>query len=221
MFGGSSDFFYPPAPAMPAPVPESVVDLLARYEKLLEAKAPMVLATLQPGLTDAEIDTLESRHAIKLTGDLRALYRWRNGTPRNASTIHVFPDHWFVPLDEALTDRDVMRKQVRALPGTQRRLHAAVAGHRDAWVGLIGDPAGDGYFYDPDRTEPEGSFFFCFAEDAAYVFYPAFRNYLAEVLAGYETGVNGFGQYGAETVDFEKANTQSTRFGAPNRTAEE
>ena len=215
MFAPSRDFFYPPAPKMPAPVATSVEDLLARYEKILASGAPKVLAALQPGLSDAQIDELEAKHAFKLTPDLRALYRWRNGTPRNVA-LDAFPDHAFVPLEDAIAERDAVVQQVKAQSKAQQATYAAYAGHRDPWLGLIVDGAGDGHFYDPQRTEAQGSFFFSFAEDASFTFYPAFRNYLAGVIDGYDQSVFGFGAQGAETVDFEKAQTLWDRYGAAN-----
>jgi cell wall assembly regulator SMI1 len=204
---------YPSAPAMPAPVATPIEDILSQYEAFLKAKAPLVWSTLQPGLSDAQIDVLEAKYSLKLTGDLRALYRWRNGTPRTAG-VDAFPDHEFVPLDVALANRDDLRKQVKAGTPEQQQTYAAYAGHRDAWVGLIVDLAGDGYFYDPRRSEPQGSFFFCFAEDGSYMFYPAFRNYLAAVVEGENAGVFGTGSRGVDTVDFAKAQALWQRFGA-------
>jgi cell wall assembly regulator SMI1 len=209
----SPDEMYPPAPAMPPVVAEPVEDLLATYEAFLQAKAPSVLAALQPGLSDSEIDTLEAAHSIKLTTDLRALYRWRNGTPPSAN-LQAFPNHEFVPLDVALANRDDLRKQVKAGTPEQQQMYAAFAGHRDAWVGLIVDLAGDGHFFDPAKPESQGSFFFCFNEDGSYVFYPAFRNYLAAVVEGEKAGVFVAGTRGVDTADFVKAQALWQRFGA-------
>jgi cell wall assembly regulator SMI1 len=203
---------YPPAPPMPAPAPESAEALLARYEKMLVAKAPKAFAAVRPGLTDAQIDALESKHGFKLTSDLRALYRWRNGEPANGPT-HVFPDHKFVGLDDAVAARDVVRRQVKAQTPAQQQTYAAYAGHRDGWLDVLPDGAGDGYFFDPGRSEAEGSFFFSFAETGSYTFYPAFRNYLAAVVEGHEKGVFAFGAQGAYTVDFEKAEALWARHG--------
>ena len=61
---------YPAAPPMPPPVATPVEDPPAKYEAFLREKAPAVYATLQPGLTDAEIDALEAKHGLKLTADL-------------------------------------------------------------------------------------------------------------------------------------------------------
>lgn len=84
----------------------------------------------------------------------------------------------------------------------------------DPWVGLIVDAAGDGYFFDPKRSESEGSFFFCFAEDGNYVFYPAFRNYLAAVVEGQKAGIFVAGPHGVDTADFVKAQALWDRYGA-------
>ncbi|MBW3538979.1 MAG: SMI1/KNR4 family protein [Planctomycetes bacterium] len=198
---------------MPPAVSTPVENLLSQYEAFLKSKAPSVLSALQPGLTDSEIDALERQHGVKLTSDLRALYRWRNGTPRSAN-IDAFPDHQFVPLDVVFADRDELRKQVKAGTPEQQQVYAAFAGHRDEWLGLIVDVAGDGHFFDPGRSESQGSFFFCFAEDGSYVFYPAFRNYLAAVVNGQKAGVFAAGSLGIDTTDFEKALELWQRYGA-------
>jgi hypothetical protein len=204
---------YPRAPAMPPVVAVPVEDLLSRYEAFLQAKATSVFASLQPGLSDSEIDKLEVVHSIKLTSDLRALYRWRNGTPRNAN-VDAFPNHEFVPLDVALANRDDLRHQVMASTPEQQKVHAVFAGHRDAWLGVIVDLAGDGHFFDPAKSESEGSFFFCFNETCSYIFYPAFRNYLAAVVEGEKTGVFVVGPRGVDTTDFVKAQWLWQQYGA-------
>jgi hypothetical protein len=118
-----------------------------------------------------------------------------------------------VPLDEALATRQAVLDQVAAGSPAQQQAYATFAGHRDAWLGLIADGAGDGCFFDPARSEKEGSFFFCFAETGDYVFYPAFRNYLAAVIDGHEAGVFRFGNRGA---DFARAESLWGRYGARN-----
>jgi hypothetical protein len=130
------------------------------------------------------------------------------------ANIQAFPNHEFLPLELALTNRNDLREQVRAGTHEQQQAYAAYAGHRDSWVGLIVDAAGDGYFFDPGRSEAEGSFFFCFAEVGNYVFYPAFRNYLAAVVEGEKSGVFVAGKFGVETADFAKAEKLWSRYGA-------
>ncbi len=220
LFFPPAGVMYPRAPAMPSAVRETAEDLLARLERLLRDRAPDVLTSLQRGLNDAQIDALQSKHGFVLPPDLRALYRWRNGALRG-SRLDVFADHWFSPLDEALAARDVLRRQIQASTPVQQQAHAAYAGHRDGWLDVIVDLAGDGYFFDPGRSEAEGSFFFCFAEDGSYVFFPAFRNFLAGTIEGHESGVLTFGSHGAETADFVKAREIWRRYGAENPLDEE
>jgi len=76
-----------------------------------------------------------------------------------------------VPLEEALADRDALRQQFQTASRAQRWVGSALMKYRGAWLGLIVDGAGDGYFFDPGRSEQEGSFFFCFAEDGTYLFF--------------------------------------------------
>jgi cell wall assembly regulator SMI1 len=204
---------YPDAPPMPPVSSRSIEELLAQFERLLTKQAPEALASLQPGLSDAQIDELEKKHQFKLTLDLRAFYRWRNGSPRDA-TLVVFAEHRFVPLDEALADRDALRQQVSAGDAAQRKADAALFGYREKWIGVIMDAAGDGYYFDPARSEDHGSFFYCFAEDGSYVFFPAFRNFLASTIEGHERGIFKFGSGGAETVDFNGAVDLWKRYGA-------
>ena len=103
---------YPAAPPMPAPVSTPMSELLAQYDAFLREKAPKVYAELQPGLTDSDIDQLEQKYNMKLTADLRALYRWWNGSKRKWM-LGTFPAaNHFIPLDVALDNRDIMRREV-------------------------------------------------------------------------------------------------------------
>jgi cell wall assembly regulator SMI1 len=208
------NFFYPPAPAMPAAVPETVETLLAQYERLLHDRSPKVLAATNPGLSDAQIDALEKKHQFTLPHDLRALYRWRNGT--SDRFVDTFADHRLVPLEEALAQRDALAGEVGKQGPFQRAMIWAFIGHRKGWLGVIVDASGDGCHFDPQRSESEGSFFFCFAEDMDYVFFPTFRNFLAATLEGQKSGVLGFGPQGAGTVDFERTVPLWDRYGSSN-----
>jgi cell wall assembly regulator SMI1 len=205
---------YPAAPPMPVPVAQTCPELLSKYGRLL-GQAPKVLSALRPGLKDAEIDALESKYHFKLPADLRALYRWHNGTDRPA-WVDAFPDHMFIPLDQALAEREAMRQQIREATGAMQKLGVSWLGHRLGWLPLLTDGSGDGYFFDPAKSEAEGSFFFNFAEDGQFIFFPAFRNYLAAIIEGNASGVFKFGERGAETVDFERAQALWKKYGAEN-----
>jgi cell wall assembly regulator SMI1 len=210
------ELMYPAAPPTPAPVSTPMSELLARYEAFLREKVPKVYAELQPGLTDSDIDQLEQKYNVKLTADLRALYRWRNGSKRNPM-LATFPAYYqFIPLDVALNNRDVMRRDIQARDGVQQALSRAFLGHRESWVGIIEDGMGDGYFFDPRRTEAQGSFFFC-SKELDYVFYPRFANYLAELVEGEKVGIYRAGPHGVEAADFEKSIRLMRQYGATPR----
>ena len=59
------------------------MQLLAGLQATLETNAPLVAQSLQPGLSDAQISELETQGGFRLSGDLRALYRWHNGMSTN------------------------------------------------------------------------------------------------------------------------------------------
>ncbi len=172
-------FFYPKPRGLPPVVGETTVQLLARLQATLETNAPLVAQSLQPGLSDAQISQFETQGGFRLSGDLRALYRWHNGLPTN-STVGLLPGQRFVPLAEVVAERALMRQQ----SGTAFRVFA---GHRKSWLHVLDDGAGDGYFYDPERTDAQGAFFFHFAEVGHYIWFPSLRNFLSGVIECYQT----------------------------------
>jgi cell wall assembly regulator SMI1 len=218
-----NDFFYPeppPASAMPPVVKETMDELLAKLDGVFLAKAPATAAALQPGLTDAQIDALEQQGGFVLTQEMRALYRWHNGmTAAGPGLLAEFiPIHRFIPLDEAVRQRAMYQQQVSNLSLSQRAAHGAFAGHRDDWLGVFEDGAGDGYYYDPARRDRAGHFFYNFAEDASYEYFPSLRNFFAGVIECYETGVYfpAAGRTGID-ADYAKAAAVYARYGAANR----
>src|SRR6266513_5184506 len=103
-------FFYPKPRGLPPVVGETTVQLLARLQATLETNAPLVAQSLQTGLSDAQISQFETQGGFRLSGDLRALYRWHNGLPTN-STVGLLPGQRFVPLAEVVAERALMRQQ--------------------------------------------------------------------------------------------------------------
>ncbi len=172
-------FFYPKPRSLPPVVGETTVQLLARLQATLETNAPLVAQSLQPGLSDAQISELETQGGFRLSGDLRALYRWHNGMPTN-STVGLLPEQRFVPLAEVVAER--------ALIGRQSSVAFTVfAGHRKSWLHVLDDGAGDGYYYDPELSDAQGAFFFHFAEVGHYIWFPSLRNFLSGVIECYQT----------------------------------
>jgi cell wall assembly regulator SMI1 len=179
-------FFYPKPRGLPPVVSQTTEQLLARLQAVLETNVPVVASAVQPGLSDAQIAALESQGGFRLSDDLRAFYRWHNGITRT-STIGLLAGQRFVPLDEVVQERLLVGQQVASGSGVQRAAFSVFAGHRKGWIQILDDGAGDGYFYDPKRTDSEGAFFYHFAEDSHYLWFPSVRNFLAGVIECYES----------------------------------
>lgn len=213
---GLRSFFYPSPPAMPPVVEQTTEELLAQLEETLRDRAPAVADSLQPGLSEEQITALEAKGGFQLTDDLRALYRWHNGMPANG-TQDFIPGHRLLPLEEVVQQSLEARRQINSASPVQRSAHRIFAGHRKGWLTILDDGAGDGYFYDPKRVTKGGSFFYHFAEDSYYLYFPSVRNFLAGVVECFEA--NAYHQYAdGERLDedFEQAWQIWDRFGASN-----
>lgn len=208
-------FFYPQPTKMPGVVEEAMQELLARLESHLRSSSSQAFASLRPGLSEDEINALEAQFDIVLTDDLRALYLWKDGS--DSWDEQVVLGHRFMPLEEALQARADMRAEVQALEGIQRAGYLAYAGHRDPWVSVFVDLAGDGYFYDPGRRESGGYFFFHFAEVGEYIYFPSLKNFLAGVNACYDSGIYHVGPDGAIEEDFNQSREVWKRYGSMNQ----
>jgi len=213
---GLSSFLYPVAPAMPPEVPESMTQILTRLEQALQTNAPFVLAELQPGLSDSEIALLERQNGITLPEDIKAIYRWHNGSPQatNNLPIDFIPTHRFMPLHEALAERSQLAK---VEPTAAARLaHRIFVSHRDSWLSILSDGAGDGYWYDPKRAASQGAVFYNFTEDATFVFFPSAKNLMAGIVKCYEQGAFKLKQNSSPPEldeDFDKAEKIWPEFG--------
>lgn len=214
-----TQFFYPVAPAMPAVVGESMPEILARLETVLQTNAPHVLAGLQPGLSTAEIAKLEERYQVRLPEDIKAIYAWHNGSAGTTNYLSgdFIPIHRFLPLEEALADHVCSR------PGLASPVQMAAAffltSHRDSWISLFADGAGDGYWYDPKRPAAEGAVFYNFTETGTYEFFPSAKNLMAGIAKAYEIGIFRVkpGSKPPELdEDFERAQKFWDEFGASN-----
>ena len=180
-------FAYPAPPAMPPVVAQTMDELLAQLETVLQERSPSTARSLQPGLSDAQIAALENKGGFQLSPELHRLYAWRNGMPRT-ETRDFIPGHRFLPLEEAVEQRAAFRDQIRSGTVVQRVAHALFTSHRTSWLTILDDDFGDGYFYDPERGEGAGAFFKHFAEDGFYRYFPSLRNFLAGVIECFETG---------------------------------
>ena len=103
------------------------------------------------------------------------------------SAAEFLPGQRFLPLEDVMRERSVVAQQEASATALQRAAYSVFAGHRKYWVHIFDDGGGDGYFYDPNRRDSDGAFFFHFAEVAYYVWFPSVRNFLAGVIECYET----------------------------------
>ncbi|MEW6304044.1 MAG: SMI1/KNR4 family protein [Verrucomicrobiota bacterium] len=204
-------FLYPKPGQMPPVVAESTERLLEQLQSVLEKRAPAVLQSLQPGLSDKQIDELQAKGGFSLSPDLRAMYRWRNG-----SKSDFIPGHRFLPLEDVVAERDALASQNKAASWGGRMFYAAFAAHREPWVHILDDGAGDGYFHDPVRGK-SGEFFYNMGEASYYVFFPSARNFLKGVIDGYEQEIFKVKDGGKDLdEDFEQAMKMWHRLGAAN-----
>ncbi len=204
--------FYPEASNLPPMVNQTTEQLLTQLQAVMEVRAPTVLQALQPGLQHDRIAELESEGKFQLPDELRALYRWRNGMPSNA-LIGFLPGHRFVPLDEVVKDKALRSQQVDSSSVVARTGFAVFSGHRMNWICVLDDGAGDGYFFDSERSITNGPFFYHIAEIGYYVWFPSVRNFLAGVIECYESGAVTVGADGSLTEDFDKTAQILKRFG--------
>lgn len=205
---------YPTPRGMPEVVASSMDELLVRLETALRMHAPESLDALRPGLSADEIARLEKDNGVQLDAEMRALYQWRNGAPRD-SQEYLIPIHRLVPLDEAFELRSLMAGQVEQMSGVERALHNTLLGHQRTWLVVLDDGSGDGYFFDPQRTPAEGALFYHSIEMSHYIFFPSLKNLLAGIIECYETGVYSVDADGHLTADYEKAEAVWGKYGAP------
>ncbi len=178
-------FFYPKPHGLPKVVSQTTDQLLARLQAVLETNAPIVARSLQQGLSDARISALEKQAGFRLSENLKSLYRWRNGMPTN-SPCGLLPGQRFLPLDEIVSQQTLLRQQVGSATSAQRVGFNIFAGYMKNWVHVLDDGAGDGYFYDRERSDAQGAFFYHMAEERYYLWFPSLNNFLSGTIECYE-----------------------------------
>ncbi len=208
IWGGMKAFenaVYPKAPPMPAVVGPQMPALLGKLESAMAKNAPKTLAALGPGLSTGEIAALEKKYGVVLTPELRQLYLWRNGAVDKEQGASLVPYYEFLSLEETLAAHQEMAKIAGEMFITR---------YQKSWVCIVGSDEGGGYFYDPARSEAEGSFFAGARDDGVFMFFPSVRNFIAGVVECYETGafVEGEEDEGLEE-DSDKAEQVWKKYG--------
>jgi cell wall assembly regulator SMI1 len=173
---------------MPAVTATPMAQLLKELEIEMQAKAPDVLKSFLPGLHDFEIDRLEQLAGVKLSADIRKLYNWHNGQ-RSAGSAGPIPGHRFIPLQEAVEEKNNLWRKNHDQNRARRALLNSFIKHRKTWLPIFEDVSGDGYFCDMAKNEAQGGVFYCSSETNVYVFFPSIKNLLAGVLKCYKNNI--------------------------------
>jgi len=209
-------FLYPLAPQMPAVVSEPMPQILARLESVLKTNVPYVSTNLQPGLSAERISKLEQQYHVQLPEEIKAIYQWHNGSVSDTNRLIDFiPIHRFLPLEEALEDRAALAPQKVSF--TQRIAYRLLVSHRESWVCLFDDGAGDGYWFDLKRKPAQGAIFYNFTEEASYTFFPSAKNLMAGLVECYAQGAFHIKKDSSPPEleeDFEQAQKIWSQFGA-------
>lgn len=188
---------YPKSPHdMPERVSTPLPELLASYEKMLVELGFDVAADLQPGLSDDQLEELERKYKMKLSSDMRDLYKWHNGSPTGGNRVFLYM--MFVPLDQSLATKLKSETEGRSKDPRVAAFMDDWLAHRKSWIEILADGSGNGYFYDPDRINESSSFFYTAHDDFGYEFYPCIGNFIESLLETHRMGLLQKGQHGLE-----------------------
>ena len=202
-------YYYPKATNMPSVVEDSIESLLGRLDVILAQKAPKMATSFQPGLSEEEIFKLEQQYSLELPTELKLLFQWHNGIART-SGIYLTPLEEFYPLNNALEVRAVLTKQLQGAGAEVQQM----LGPTLSWVPLFQDVAGDGYYFDPNRTKEDGAIFYNFKETGSYIFFPSIKNVIAGLIECYEVGCYYPDADGQIQGDFERAAKVWEKYGS-------
>lgn len=192
---------------MPPDPPGTIDDAIAALETALAQHAPQTLANLNPGLTDDEIDAALAGTGLALPEELRALYRWRDGSgPAPARAFRpFFANSEFITLAHSVP----VYQQLQSAPP-----HIA---YMKSWLDVFPDPMGDGIKHDLSPRTPQGAWFDVFIEDSQYTYYPSLKSILVMVAEGFRTGVFKEDAAGEVQTDFFALLALQKKYGVPVR----
>lgn len=129
-------------------------DLLQRFETALRASGVEAVDALMPGLTDAKIDEVAGPSGLQLPEEVRAWWRWRNGSPPRVYSP-LFPPHEMLPLEVTVaTYQELVNPEYGFFGDPEHSLHllsefpvvsvqCVGVGDVPAPVYTLGEPAGD------------------------------------------------------------------------------
>jgi cell wall assembly regulator SMI1 len=114
--------------------------IIQHLDSQLASLRPDYYVQLNPPLSMADIQALETSYSVLLPDDLKALYRWKNGQKSNCYQSFV-NNSTFIPLEEALHTA----KELTAMIGTD---FEAENWWHPGWIPLFQNGGGDSICYD-------------------------------------------------------------------------
>jgi cell wall assembly regulator SMI1 len=172
-------------------------EIWTQIDAWLEANAPVVSQSLQPGASDSQIQALEDTLSIYLPEDVRASYRIHNGQ----STVD-YGAHGLIPLVreflclERIQDEWQVKKEVfnpEAFPDLESEPAPGIKTDfwNLQWIPLTSDGGGDNHCLDLDPAEggTSGQIITMVQQDTRReVVATSFRNWLEEYAKKLESG---------------------------------
>ncbi|NJR66480.1 MAG: SMI1/KNR4 family protein [Leptolyngbyaceae cyanobacterium CRU_2_3] len=99
-----------------------LIQALERIFCCIEAKAPRLAPSLQPGLTREQIETQLQVLPFRLPEEVYQLYQWRNGSLCE-NQVELLPQYRMMPLQEAILERQAVYEIVNAEPDEDEACH--------------------------------------------------------------------------------------------------
>jgi cell wall assembly regulator SMI1 len=124
--------------------------LLLRLDASILQNDPVLYATLQPPLTDAQILALEKKYDTKVPAELKILYRWKNGQRQDNHTRSLFGNKTFMSLEEALLNRDELNDLATSEQVEDQ--FKIKNWWRVSWIPIFENGGGDYLCYDTEGT---------------------------------------------------------------------
>jgi cell wall assembly regulator SMI1 len=157
--------------------------LIEGVDRGLAANRPDYYALLQPGTTDADLDTFEARFAVKLPAAFRELYRWRNGQdPMSSAPLQG--NRSFMRLEDIARVKDMLDGMIGYDFDDPRYW-------RRGWVPFLHNGGGSYLCLDiaaEDGGHPGQLIGFWKQDEDRPVEYPSVEAWLADLVASMESG---------------------------------
>ncbi|MGS2763144.1 SMI1/KNR4 family protein [Sinomicrobium pectinilyticum] len=171
---------------------------LANLEHRLKENRADYFRCLQPPLTINEICHLEEKYQVKLPGDLKALYQWKNGQKNDCYKAFV-NNSMFIPLGEVLD----IAAELTSMIGFDFDVENW---WNEQWIPVFHNGGGDYICYDTGGvfTGRKGQLIeFWHADNNRNVIAPSLTVFLSQLNNYYQSVPNGkFDEYiSPETID--------------------